>query len=60
MGKIKNAFDFAGKVLDAKMENDKKVRELTQKLLNKTYGVEYDQAEKIARVLVTQAEITWK
>lgn len=60
MGKFKSAMRTFGQVVDAMYERDQKVKELTQKLLNKTYGVDYDQAEKIARVLLDHAEITWK
>jgi hypothetical protein len=61
MGRMKSAFKIAGEVLVAKAEQDAQVKQLTQEILNKSYGVEYDQAEKIARVLISRAEpIVWK
>lgn len=57
---IKNALSFMAEVGNAYVDRDKKVSELASTLVNKTYGVDYDQAKKIAAVLIDQAEITWK
>jgi hypothetical protein len=59
-GKFKNAMKTAGRVLDAYAERDKKVKDLAKTLQFYTYGVDYDQARKIAEVLIDRAEITWK
>lgn len=60
MGKFKNALSFAGEVASKYADQQHEVNELANKLVNKTYGVDYDQAKKIAQVLITQAEVTWK
>lgn len=61
MSKFGNALRFIGDVAETMAERDAAVKKLTKEILSKTYGVEYDQAEKIARVLLDRAEpITWK
>ena len=60
MGKIKNAAKTLGEIADAWADNNRKVEDMTDLLMKRTYGVERDQDRKIAAVLVHQAEITWK
>lgn len=61
MGKLSKAMDLIIEGIDAQLEYDSKVRELAIELMIKTPGVDYSQVEKIAQVLVSQAnEIVWK
>jgi DNA-binding transcriptional regulator/RsmH inhibitor MraZ len=60
MGRFKNAMKVIGEGLNAMAEHDQKVREMTRKILSHSYGLEYDHAEEVARVLVNHAEVTWK
>lgn len=60
MNKFKSALKFTGSMLDNMYEQNLKVKEMTQQIMNRSYGVEYAEAEKIARVLVNHAEVNWK
>ena len=60
MGKFKNAVKLVGELADAWAVEEKKVNDLTDKLMDMTYGVDREQAKKIARALNNRAEITWK
>lgn len=60
MGKIKSALSFTGNVLAAMGEREMQVKNMTQQIVNRAHGVDLVEAEKIARILVDQAEVTWK
>ena len=60
MGKFANGVKVLGEIVTEVNARQKEVNDLASKLVSKTYGVDFDQAKKIAHVLVTQAEITWK
>jgi hypothetical protein len=60
MSKFKNAMKTIGEVADAMVKNQKKVEDMTNILMQKTYGLELEQAKKVAHILVTQADVTWK
>ena len=60
MGFFKNALNTSLEVAGAVAERQNKVNEMTNILMQKTNGVDVDQAKKIAAVLVDQAEVTWK
>lgn len=60
MGFFKNALTTTLEVADKFAERQNKINELTNILMQKTNGVDVDQARKIAAVLTDQAEITWK
>lgn len=60
MKRIKNTLRYIGEMAEVYAKQEQQVKELTYKLMSKTHGLEADQAEKVARVLVSQAELTWK
>jgi hypothetical protein len=60
MGKIKSALNAVGEFASAYAEHERKVTELTNLLMSKTYGADYDTTRAIATVLIRDAEITWK
>ncbi len=49
-----------GKVVNTMAENHQREEEMINELMKRTYGVDREQARKIAHVLLTQAEVTWK
>ena len=55
MGKFKNAVKLVGELADAWAVEEKKVNDLTDKLMDMTYGVDREQAKKIARALNNRA-----
>lgn len=57
---IRDILGALGEAAETFAMQEEKVNELTDKLMRKTYGLERDDVKKIARVLVTQAEVTWK
>jgi len=60
MGKFMSTMSAIGSALEASAARNAEIKELTYKLMSKTQGVEYAQAEAIATVLYYQADITWK
>lgn len=60
MNKFKSAMKIVGKVLDTAIEDQKKINDMTDILMQKSWGVEREQAKKIARVLIQEADVTWK
>ena len=61
MGRIANALSTAGKVVETMAAHEAEVRNLTDKLMKHTYGVDRDQATEMARTLIRHAEpIKWK
>lgn len=61
MGKFMNALSTAGKAIEAYADYNQEVRTLTNELMRRTYGLDLDQAEKVARTLINEAnEVTWK
>ena len=60
MSRFTSALKTLVEIGGAMAEQQQKVNEMTNLLMQKTNGVNLDQAKKIAEVLVTQAEVTWK
>lgn len=61
MNRFKNSMSFLGDVFVSIAERNAEVKKLTQEILDHSYGVNYDQAEKVAEVLINRAEpIVWK
>lgn len=60
MDKLKSAMKTLGKVANTMAENHQREEEMINELMKRTYGVDREQARKIAHVLLTQAEVTWK
>ncbi len=60
MKRFKNTMRFIGDMAEGIAENEKKVKELTDKLMYHSFGLDREQAEKAARVLVSNATVTWK
>jgi hypothetical protein len=59
-GRIKKALSFTGDVLNAMGETNARVNDMTNEIMRRSYGVDADQARKVAQVLVHHAEVTWK
>ena len=60
MGKFKDTMKFIGDTASAWSEHENKVNELTDELMKRTYNADREDVKKVARVLITQAEVTWK
>lgn len=61
MDRFKNSLSFLGDVFVSIAERNAQVKKLTQEILNNSYGIDYDQAERVAEVLINKAEpIVWK
>lgn len=60
MGKLKSAAKFALDVAEKMADREAEVSKLTSELMRLTYGLEHDQARKVAQTLVARADITWK
>lgn len=61
MNRFKNSLSFLGDVFASMAERDAQVKSLTKEILRNSYNIDYDQAERVAEVLINKAEpIVWK
>jgi len=60
MGKIAKAFDAIAEFGSDYAKYNAKVDDMTHALLRRDHGMDPTQARRAAKVLVTQAEVTWK
>lgn len=60
MGKIMNALDAVGKAIEHSAELNRRIDKMTSELITRDRTLDLTEARKVARILVTQAEVTWK
>lgn len=60
MSKFKSALKTLGSVATSIADHENAVNDMTAELLKRSYGVDPAEARKIARTLVSHAEVTWK
>lgn len=60
MGAFKDIAKTVGDVMDKQYERNKKIDEMTRQIVKRGYDLDPIEARKIAKILVTHAEVTWK
>jgi hypothetical protein len=59
-GKVKRVLSAVGEALEGMADYNAQIRDMTWELLKRDRTLDAEQAERIARILVNQAEVTWK